>query len=246
MNGMARAIRSTSPLATDVSTLACPAKPPHSGPSASPVHERSNDARLSPRPPQNEDDDGPSGVRVIDTRFETVDDEIEEAPPTTRDPARVCEVMLDQIAEHTTLWQSARLAASLLRTALRARAVVVLAYTARTEDLRVVAAEGAGTEDMLGVVVPSVGDYVGATLLANEHPLHLDAEDVLLRVAAERHVNIGVSSSLFALPVVSDRGLVAIIEVVDFDVALAHRAPEVCDRAVHALLRTICTRATRV
>lgn len=136
------------------------------------------------------------------------------------------------------LWQAARVGAALLGGMLGARAVVIHAYDRASGMLRIIGADGLGS-DLLGESCRADDDLVGSTILGNERVLKLRFEDGVPRSAPERLRQMGAERSLLAVPVVDLSGCVAIIEVVDADEALVGHVAGACERAAKALARCI-------
>lgn len=182
------------------------------------------------------------------------DDVLEEEPivaaappplPTQRpEPARVVREMVRELEPRATASQAAGVCAAVLAGTLRARAVVIHAHDPRTGAVRIIGADGVGTQDLVGSTYAADDDFVASTVLANEHVMRLRFDEGLPRSAPSRLREVGASRSLLAVPVVALHACVAIIEVIDADASLESLALDACHRAAEALVRCQVSRPT--
>ncbi len=129
-----------------------------------------------------------------------------------------------QFAE--TPWQAADVCAAALASALRAKAVVIHTHDLVRREIRTIAAQGFGASDLLGSYADSENDFVASAVLSNGKPLTMRFDGELPRLAPERLTIVGAKRSLVAVPALSWKRCVAVIEVIDADDRLVGRVPD--------------------
>lgn len=125
-----------------------------------------------------------------------------------------------------SLWQAARLCATALGRALRARSVIVHAHDLSTHELRAVGVHGEGEFDLLGSTDGSDDDLVASAVICNEKAVTMRFDGELPRLAPRRLETIGAPRTLFAVPAMARGRCVAVIEIIDADVALESRVAD--------------------
>jgi hypothetical protein len=133
-----------------------------------------------------------------------------------------------------SLWQAARLCATALGRALRARSVIVHAHDLSTHELRAVGVHGDGEFDLLGSTDGSEDDLVASAVICNEKAVTMRFDGELPRLAPRRLEMIGAPRTLVAVPAMAWGRCVAVIEIIDADVGLESR---VADSAAYVASR---------
>lgn len=147
-------------------------------------------------------------------------------PSSLLDPT---DVLFDSIYDMQfaeTPWQAADVCAAALASALRAKAVVIHTHDLVRREIRTIAAQGFGASDLLGSFADSEEDFVASAVLSNGKPLTMRFEGELPRLAPERLSICGAKRSLVAVPALSWKRCVAVIEVIDADDRLVGRVPD--------------------
>jgi hypothetical protein len=172
----------------------------------------------------------PPKIRDRAPTLELSDDDILETRPTSSllDPVPVLIAKMNALGAVGTSWQAAGVCAVALRRALRARAVVIHVHDTHTGELRVIAADGEKSHDLLGVCEPSADDCFASAVIANGNPVKVTFDGVLPRVVPQRLRVLGANRAFLAVPVLVDGSCVAIVEVVDPDARFDKRAVAAC------------------
>jgi hypothetical protein len=125
-----------------------------------------------------------------------------------------------------SIWQAARLCATALGRALRARSVIVHAHDLSTRELRAIGVHGEGEFDLLGSSDGSDDDLVASAVICNEKAVTMRFDGELPRRAPRRLGMIGAPRTLVAVPAMAWGRCVAVIEIIDADERLASRVAD--------------------
>jgi hypothetical protein len=135
-----------------------------------------------------------------------------------------------------SLSQTAGICASMLGATLRAEAVIIHVHDPRSGQLRVIGADGAGALDLLGAIHYADDDVLASALVTTGEPL-MQIGGEPLRRAPPRLRRFAGAPSYLAVPIMTSRGCIAIVEVIGFDDTLRPVALDTCQRAGETLLR---------
>lgn len=142
---------------------------------------------MQSRPVLTLDDSDPDDSDLIDIE--------EDLPSGVRVAAeRVAfEVALPLVRPRQSTWAAAKTAAARLCNTLRAKAVVILACDEARDELRIIAAAGAGADDLLGETVAD--DFVSSAAIVNERTV--------------------VVASVIAVPIIAGARCVGVIKAIE-------------------------------
>jgi hypothetical protein len=112
---------------------------------------------------------------------------------------------------------AAGICASALKLALGPRAVFIHAYDNGSKEIRIVAANGPKSEELMGKAALVEDDALAAMVTVSQGPtiLSIDPEVGLPRRAPERLKAVGAQNAVVAVPAMLKKRVVAIIEIVD-------------------------------
>jgi hypothetical protein len=207
------------PMRPPASTIHSWPPPPAPGSVAPSDLERAPALTCPPPPPAATEVVRTSGILAL---HNVVKEAVREpAPPATRPPS---------------LSQTAAICASMLGATLRADAVIIHVHDPRSGQLRVVGAAGVGASELLGGIHYADDDVFASTVVATSEPL-MQMGGQPLRRAPARLRQFAWARSYLAVPIMTSRGCIAIVEVIGFDEALKAVALDTCHRAGESLLR---------
>jgi hypothetical protein len=125
-----------------------------------------------------------------------------------------------------SIWHAARLCATSLGVALRARSVIIHAHDLSTRELRAIGAHGEGAFDVLGSCDASDDDLIASAVICNEKAVTMRFDGELPRLAPRRLGMVGAPRTLVAVPAMAWGRCVAVIEIIDADERLASRVAD--------------------
>lgn len=140
-----------------------------------------------------------------------------------------------------TIWQAAAFSAAVLLKRLEARAVIIHALDGPTSEARIIGANGANTNDLLGEVATVDDDFVASTVASNGRPLVISFDGERPRIMPQRFTTVGAKSSLVAVPLMGPAGCVALIEIVDVTPSAVPIAKAACAVVAERLFARLST-----
>jgi hypothetical protein len=137
--------------------------------------------------------------------------------PARREPLDVVREAIGELDFLDSAHAASSICASALALGLGARAVVIHAHDASKKEIRVVAAHGPKSDDLVGKAALVEDDVVASTVIVGEAAMTLtiDPEVGLPRHAPERLKAIGATQRVVAVPAFVKKRVVAIIEIID-------------------------------
>ena len=186
------------------------------------MRERASTIAEFPAPP-------PAGSRLPSTR------------PNMRDPLEVVREAIGELDFLDSASAAAKICCSALALGLGARAVVIHAHDSGAREIRVVAAHGPMSEELVGKAALVEDDVVASTIIVGSAAMTLaiDPSVGLPRHAPERLKAIGASRMVFAMPAFVKNRVVAILEVVDPKEAAGHAVETATEYAAVQLARFV-------
>lgn len=138
-------------------------------------------------------------------------------PTKMRDPLDVVREAIGELDFLDSAHAAASICCSALALGLGAKAVVIHSHDSSGKEIRVVAAHGPKSEDLVGKAALVEGDVIASTVVVGSAPMTLviDADIGLPRNAPERLKAIGATRSVVAVPAMLKKRVVAIVEIID-------------------------------
>ncbi len=127
------------------------------------------------------------------------------------DPMERLQERVGELEFLATAWQAAGVCAAALTEAVRAEAVLVHAYDARTRELRTIGVSGKKAQDQMGASLSAAADAIARTVVTSKKAMSVSFEG---RDAPGRLRSVG-ASALFAAPATWAGRCFAVLEVLD-------------------------------
>ena len=138
-------------------------------------------------------------------------------PSKVRDPLDVVREAIGELDFLDSAQGAASICCSALALGLGAKAVVIHSHDSSGKEIRVVAAHGPMSDELVGKAALVEDDVIASTVVVSSAPMTLiiDPDIGLPRKAPERLKAIGAKRTVVAVPAMLKKRVVAIVEIID-------------------------------